>query len=413
MITVNKFVLPNGLRVLHHEVSDSSLVVINTLYDVGAKDEDPEHTGFAHLFEHLMFGGSMNVSSFDEPIQNAGGENNAWTSVDYTNYYVVLPSNNVEIGFWLESDRMLSLDFNQKSLDVQRHVVCEEFKQRCLNQPYGDISHILRPMLFKKHPYRWPTIGKELSHIEQATLEEVESFFYSHYAPNNAILSIVGNLSLDACKKLVEKWYGDIPKRNVKRRCLPNEPQQTELRFMEVERNVPTNIIYLVYHTPKRSMDDFFLSDIISDIFANGNSARLYQRLVKRDKLFTDVNSYVSGDIEDGLFYLTGYLAEGVDFETARNALLNELEVLKQELVEERELEKLKNKFESTFLLNNMDLMNLASNLAFYELLGDVNLINQEVAKYRALTAEQIQIFAQKTFVKENCSILYYKKKNG
>ena len=413
MINVTRYTLSNGLRVLHHYDANTRMTALNVLYDVGSKDDNPHRTGFAHLFEHLMFGGSENIPDFDTPLQLTGGENNAWTSSDITNYYTIAPTHNIETAFWLESDRMLRLAFTEQSLEVQRHVVIEEFKQRNLNQPYGDISQLIRSVAFTTHPYRWPVIGKKIEDIETATMDEVKEFFYAHYAPNNAILSIVGNLSLDACKKLVEKWYGDIPKRNVKRRCLPNEPQQTELRFMEVERNVPTNIIYLVYHTPKRSMDDFFLSDIISDIFANGNSARLYQRLVKRDKLFTDVNSYVSGDIEEGLFYLTGYLAEGVDFETARNALLNELEVLKQELVEERELEKLKNKFESTFLLNNMDLMNLASNLAFYELLGDVNLINQEVAKYRALTAEQIQIFAQKTFVKENCSILYYKKKNG
>ena len=410
---INKFTLPNGLRVIHHENPESSLVVVNTLYDVGAKDEDPQHTGFAHLFEHLMFGGSVYVPSFDEPIQNAGGENNAWTSVDYTNYYVVLPANNAEIAFWLESDRMLSLDFNPKSLEVQRHVVCEEFKQRCLNQPYGDLYHLLRPMLFKKHSYQWPKIGKELSHIEEATLEQVKDFFFSHYAPNNAILSVVGNISLDRCKELVEKWYSEIPYRKIKERNLPEEPKQEELRFIEVERNVPTNLIYLVYHAPKRLSPDFYLSDIISDILANGNSARLYQRLVKRDKLFVDVNAYVSGEIEEGLFYLTGYLADGVDFEEAKNALWNELEILKQERVEEKELEKLKNKFESTYLLNNMELMNLASNLAYYELLGDVNLFTEEVTKYRSLSAEQIQTFAQKLFTKENCSVLYYKKKNG
>lgn len=409
---INKFILPNGLRVIHHENPQSALVVVNTLYDVGSKDEDPQHTGFAHLFEHLMFGGSVNAPSFDEPIQNSGGENNAWTSVDYTNYYVVLPANNVEIAFWLESDRMLSLDFNSKSLDVQCHVVCEEFKQRCLNQPYGDISHLLRPMLFKEHPYQWPTIGKELSHIEDASLEQVKEFFFSHYAPNNAILSVVGNITLQKCKELVEKWYGDIPARKINKRQLPKEPQQTELRLLEVERDVPTNLIYIVFHTPDRLSSDFYISDIISDILANGNSARLYQRLVKRDKLFVNVNAYVSGDIEEGLFYLTGYLAEGVDFDTAQKALWKEIEILQQERVEESELEKLKNKFESTFLLNNMDLMNLASNLAFYELLGDVNLINEEVAKYRSLTAEKIQTFAQKVFTKENSSILYYKKKN-
>jgi predicted Zn-dependent peptidase len=267
-------------------------------------------------------------------------------------------------------------------------------------------------MLFKEHPYHWPTIGKELSHIEEASLEQVKEFFFSHYAPNNAILSVVGNISLQKCKELVEKWYGDIPARKIIKRQLQKEPRQTELRLLEVERDVPTNLIYLVYHTPDRISPDFYLSDIISDILANGNSARLYQRLVKRDKLFVNVNAYVSGDIEEGLFYLTGYLADGVDFDTAQKALWREIEILQQERVEESELEKLKNKFESTFLLNNMDLMNLASNLAFYELLGDVNLINEEVVKYRSLTAEKIQSFAQKIFTKENCSILYYKKKN-
>lgn len=410
-MAINKFVLKNGLRVVHQEESASPMVVINTLYDVGAKDEDPDHTGFAHLFEHLMFGGSINIPSYDEPIQNAGGEDNAWTCEDFTNYYVMIPASNVEVALWLESDRMLSLNFSQKSLDVQRNVVCEEFKQRNLNQPYGDVSHLVRSMVFKRHPYAWPTIGKELSHIENATLDEVKQFFFSHYAPNNAILSVVGNISFEETKRLVEKWYGDIPRRDVRLRQLPEEPKQTEPRRMEVERNVPASMIYKVYHVCGRLEKDYFVSDIISDVLSNGKSSRLYQKLVKEHPLFTEVNAYISGDIETGMFYVVGLLAEGTSFEEAEAALEAELKLLCDELVPVSELDKWKNKYEATQVLENMTLLKRANNLAYYELLGDANLMYEEVENYRKVTPQDLQRYAREVFVPENCSTLIYKAK--
>lgn len=410
-MAINKFVLKNGLRVVHQEESASPMVVINTLYDVGAKDEDPDHTGFAHLFEHLMFGGSINIPSYDEPIQNAGGEDNAWTCEDFTNYYVMIPASNVEVALWLESDRMLSLNFSRKSLDVQRNVVCEEFKQRNLNQPYGDVSHLVRSMVFKRHPYAWPTIGKELSHIENATLDEVKQFFFSHYAPNNAILSVVGNISFEETKRLVEKWYGDIPRRDVRLRQLPEEPKQTEPRRMEVERNVPASMIYKVYHVCGRLEKDYFVSDIISDVLSNGKSSRLYQKLVKEHPLFTEVNAYISGDIETGMFYVVGLLAEGTSFEEAEAALEAELKLLCDELVPVSELDKWKNKYEATQVLENMTLLKRANNLAYYELLGDANLMYEEVENYRKVTPQDLQRYAREVFVPENCSTLIYKAK--
>lgn len=412
-MSINKFVLDNGLKVVHQMDATTPMVIINTLYDVGSKDEHPDHTGFAHLFEHLMFGGSVNIPSFDDPIQNAGGEDNAWTCNDFTNYYVMVPACNVEVGFWLESDRMLSLNFNQKSLDVQRNVVCEEFKQRNLNQPYGDVSHLVRSMAFKQHPYSWPTIGKELPHIENATLEEVKSFFFSHYAPNNAILSVVGNISFDDTKRLVEKWYGDIPRRDISVRNIPAEPAQTEPRRLEVERNVPASMIYKVFHICGRLEPDYYTSDMISDVLSNGNSSRLYRKLVKEKALFTEANAYISGDIETGLFYVVGLLADGVTFEQAEQALDAELKLLCDELVPNTELEKLKNKYESAQLMENMTLLKRANNLAYYELLGDADEMFRDVDNYRKVTSEQIRDYARKVFVPGNSSTLIYRKKDA
>ncbi len=409
MIKIEKFRLDNGLRVVHHIDESSPMVIINVLYDVGSKDENPDQTGFAHLFEHLMFGGSVNIPSYDHPVQQSGGENNAWTSNDITNYYVILPNQNAEIGFWLESDRMLSLDFNQKGLDAQKQVVMEEFKQRNLNQPYGDVSHLMRSMAYKAHPYQWPTIGKELAHIEQVTLEDVKAFFSSHYAPNNAIFSVAGNITLEETKRLAEKWFGTIPHRNIAKRNLPTEPQQDAPRFMEVERDVPVNAIYKAYHMTNRRDPDYYVFDLISDILANGNSARLYQRLVKKEKLFTEVNAYISGDIETGLFFLTGKLAKNVSFEKADSALKRELEILKTEVVEELELEKVKNKYESGQLFGEMNLLGKANNMAYFELLGEAADMNLEIERYRAVTSEKIMQKAGEIFKKENSSTLYYK----
>lgn len=409
MIQVNRYTLANGLRIVHNEDDSTQMVALNLLYDVGARDEDPSHTGFAHLFEHLMFGGSLHIPDYDTPVQNAGGENNAWTNNDITNYYITLPHQNVETGFWLESDRMFSLDFSPKSLEVQRQVVIEEFKQRNLNQPYGDASHLLRELAYESHPYRWPTIGKEIAHIAQATLEEVKDFFYRFYAPNNAILAVTGHISFEETVRLAEKWFGPIPARNISPRQLPAEKPQTAVRRKTVERKVPVDAIYMAFHMSNRMHPDYYVYDMITDILSNGRSSRFIQSLVQEQKLFTSIDAYISGSLDEGLLHVTGKPVEGVSLEQAEEAIWKELEKMKTVPVSEQELEKVKNRYESEQIFNNINYLNVATNLAFFELTGKAEDINEEVGKYRAVTAEQIQATSARCFVPENCSILYYK----
>lgn len=409
MIEVNRHTLANGLRLIHSEDTSTQMVAINILYNVGARDEDENHTGFAHLFEHLMFGGSINIPDYDAPVQLAGGENNAWTNNDITNYYLSLPKQNAETGFWLESDRMLSLDFNPKSLDVQRQVVIEEFKQRNLNQPYGDVSHLLRPLAFKKHPYQWSTIGKEIAHIANATLDDVKDFFFRFYAPNNAILSVTGNISFEEAIRLTEKWFGPIPARDVKKRNLPVEPQQTEERRLEVERSVPLDSLYMAFHMCDRLSPDYYAYDILSDLLSNGRSSRFTQHLVKERKLFTSVDAYIAGSIEPGLFHIAGKPAPGISLAEAEAAVWEEIEALKHEPIAEQELEKVKNKFESEQIFSNINYLNVATNLAYFELLGKAENLNNEVNNYRSVTADQLKEVAQKAFIRDNCSTIYYR----
>ena len=413
MITINRHTLDNGLRIVHSEDKNTQMVALNVLYNVGARDEHPDHTGFAHLFEHLMFGGSVNIPDYDAYVQSAGGENNAWTNNDITNYYITLPRQNVEIGFWLESDRMLSLDFNEKSLEVQRHVVIEEFKQRNLNQPYGDVGHLVRGLVYQKHPYRWPTIGLEPSHIENATLDEVKDFFFRFYAPNNAILAVTGNISFEDTVALAEKWFGPIPRRDVKPRSLPVEPQQTEERRLTVERNVPVDALHLVFHKCDRLHPDYYVFDMLSDLLSAGRSSRLIQHLVVERQVFGSIDAYISGSIDAGMFYVVGKLAPGITLEEAETAVWQELEAMKTEDIAEEELEKVKNRYESEQIFSNINYLNVATNLAFFELIGRAEDINHEVEKYRAVTAQRIKEVAQRTFVRENCSVLYYKAKKS
>ena len=409
---INKLRFNNGLRLVHNEDTSTQMVALNVVYDVGARDEHPEHTGFAHLFEHLMFGGSVNVPDYDTPLQLAGGENNALTNNDITNYFLTVPRPNVETGFWLESDRMLGLAFSEQSLEVQRGVVMEEFKQRCLNQPYGDVGHLLRPLAYKVHPYRWPTIGKELSHISQATLDEVKSFFYRFYAPNNAVLAVTGNISWEETVRLTEKWFAPIPHREVPVRRLPQEPLQTEERRLEVERNVPLDALFMVYHMCSRDDADYYAFDILSDILSNGRSSRLNRKLVQEEKLFSNIDAYISGTRDAGLIHISGKPSAGVSLEQAETAIRRELDTLKQSLVGEQELEKVKNKFESTQIFGNINYLNVATNLAWFELTGQAEDISLEVERNRSVTAEQLRIVAQKTFREENSAVLYYKKRN-
>ena len=411
MITVNRHTLPNGLRIVHSEMESTQMVALNVLYNVGARDEHPEHTGFAHLFEHLMFGGSVNIPDYDTHVQNAGGENNAWTNNDITNYYITLPRQNAETGFWLESDRMLSLDFNEKSLEVQRQVVIEEFKQRNLNQPYGDVGHLVRDMAYKKHSYQWPTIGKETSHIANATLDEVKDFFFRFYAPDNAILAVTGNISFDDTVALAEKWFGPIPRRNVATRNLPKEPVQTEERRQAVERNVPVDALYMVFHKCDRLHPDYYTFDMLSDLLSSGRSCRFIQHLVLEKQIFSNIDAYISGSIDEGLFHITGKPSPGISLEEAEEAVWEELEALKTIEIDSYELEKVKNRYESEQIFNNLNYLNVATNLAFFELIGQAEDINYEVEKYRSVTSERIREVARKAFVRENCSVLYYKAK--
>lgn len=406
MLKINRHILANGLRLVHSQDDSTQMVALNILYNVGARDEHPKHTGFAHLFEHLMFGGSVNIPDYDAPLQLAGGENNAWTNNDITNYYLTVPRQNVEIGFWLESDRMLSLDFNERSLEVQRGVVMEEFKQRCLNQPYGDVGHLLRPLAYKEHPYQWPTIGKELSHIANATLDEVKDFFFRFYAPNNAVLAVTGNISFEEAVALTEKWFGTIPRRDVPVRRLPQEPVQTEERRLTVERNVPLDALFMAFHMCERAHPDYYAFDILSDILSNGRSSRLNQHLVQEKQLFSSIDASISGSIDAGLFHISGKPSAGVSLEEAEAAVREELKILQNEAIAAQELEKVKNKFESTQIFGNINYLNVATNLAWFELNGAAEDMEKEVERYRAVTAGQLQTVAQTAFDKANGVVL-------
>jgi zinc protease len=412
MIQFSKYTLPNGLRVIHHHDISTPLVCMNILYDVGARDEDENKTGFAHLFEHLMFGGSVNIPNYDEPLQMVGGENNAFTTNDITNYYLTLPADNVETAFWLESDRMMSLAFGDKSLEVQRNVVIEEFKQRYLNQPYGDVWLILKPLCYKVHPYKWNTIGKEIKHIEDATMEDVKHFFKTHYHPSNAILVVAGNIDFNKTEALTEKWFGGIESQAKQERNLPKEPKQNEARTLTVERNVPQNAIYKAYHVCNRYHADYYCMDVISDILSNGDSARLYNSLVKEQKLFTEINAYITGDLDEGMFIVSGKLCEGISFEQAEQAINHELEMMKKEALNDNELQKIKNKIESIHVFSETSISNKALNLAVAELMGDANRVNTEIDYYLNMKAADIQAAANLYLQQENSNTLYYQKSN-
>jgi predicted Zn-dependent peptidase len=408
MIAYERFVLDNGLTVLVHKDETTPLVAFNLLYKVGARNENPDKTGFAHLFEHLMFEGSKNIPHYDAPLQQAGGENNAFTNNNITNFYITVPKENLETAFWLESDRMLELSFSQQKLEVQKKVVIEEFKQRYLNQPYGDWNLLLRPMTYKVHPYQWPTIGKEISHIENATLEEVKAFFFGFYAPNNAILSVAGNITKKEVETLAEKWFGPIPRRNILKKKIPQEPKQTEARKETVQRPVPVNAIYQAFHMCGRNHDDYYATDLISDILSNGKSSRMNQKLVKEQKFFSSISAYITGDVDPGLFIVNGNLNPGVTFEQAETAIRQELDQLMHGKVEENELAKVKNKVEANLVYSEINILNKAMNLAYFEYLGNASIINQETQKYQQVTPVDIQRVARNIFQNSNCSTLNY-----
>lgn len=412
MIHFNQFTLSNGLRVIVHEDPTAKIAVMNILYDVGSRDEREDKTGFAHLFEHLMFGGSKNIPSYDEPLQLVGGENNAFTSTDITNYYLTVPAENIETGFWLESDRMLSLSFDPKVLEVQRKVVVEEFKQRYLNQPYGDVWLKLRPLAYHTHPYKWATIGKEPSHIENATMEDVKDFFYKHYIPSNAILVVAGNVTTSQVKELSEKWFGPIPSGNKMERQLPREPRQEKKRAEIVEAKVPASALYKSFHMPGRFDKDYYAIDLLSDVLSRGQSSRLYQKLVKEKELFTSISSFVMGTIDPGQLVVSGRVRDGIDLHDAEQEVDSLLQEVVKNGVDLNELMKVKNQAEATLEFGEVEVLNRAINLAFAALSGDVNLVNQERDLINAVSPEDIQRVAKNILSEENSSVLYYKSVN-
>ena len=409
MVNFKRFTLENGLRVLVHEDNSTPLVAMNILYDVGSKDEDPELTGMAHLFEHLMFGGSVNIPEYDKPLQMVGGENNAFTNNDITDYYLTVPSENIETGFWLESDRMLELDFSQKNLDTQKNVVIEEFNQRYLNQPYGDAILKLRPLAYNVHPYRWPAIGMDINHVAGVNLDNIKEFFYSHYGPNNAILTITGRISFETALKLSNKWFGPIPRRKIIPRNIPSEPVQNEERSIIVESDVPSNALYKVWHIGPRKSSDFYTLDLITDLLSGGESGRLNTKLVREMKLFSEINAYITSDIDPGLVIMQGKLMKGADIRNADESVNDVINGLQETRSLEQEIEKVRNKFESSTVFSNTNILNKAVSLANYELLGNPDLINTEVAAYRSVTIDMVAEAASKYFLPSNCSTLYYK----
>lgn len=412
MIKFERFVLDNGLRVIVHEDKSTPMAVVNVMYDVGSRDENEKRTGFAHLFEHLMFGGSINIPSYDEPLQMAGGENNAYTTNDLTNFYVQLPAENIETAFWLESDRMLSLAFDEHSLEVQRKVVCEEFKEHYINKPYGDVWHKMRELSYKVHPYKWMTIGKKLSHIKNATLDDVKQFFSIHYTPNNAILSVAGNVTVEQVKQLTEKWFGDIPAGNKYVRNIPQEPKQQKAKSLKVHAKVPLDALYKCWHMYPRLDKRYYTVDLITEVLSGGGSSRLFQSLVKEQQLFSNIDCHHQGTIDAGLVTIEGKLIKGITMEQAEQAIKKELDKIKTILVTETELEKVKNKTESLIAFEDVSLTNRAASLANYELLGDADLMNKELASYQAVTAEEILEESNNIFKAENSNTLYYYSKN-
>lgn len=408
MIHFQKTILSNGLTVIAQEDFSTQLVAVDVLYKVGARNEEKTHTGFAHLFEHLMFGGSANIPEYDTPLQLAGGTNNAFTTNDLTNYYDVLPVSNIETALWLESDRMLKLDFSKRSLDVQRNVVCEEFKEHYINRPYGDLWHQLRKIVYTTHPYQWPTIGLELSHIQNAKLQDVEDFFYTWYRPNNAILVIAGAIKAKDAFALAEKWFGDIPQGKPVNKMIPVEPEQTEARFADIRKDVPVNLIYKVYKMAGRVEKNYYAQNLLSDVLGTGEASRFFQTLKMQKKLFTDVSAYVSGSIDTGMFIISGKLADGISYEKAEKGIDEEIEKVIATNITDLELQRTKNMIETDIAGGYTTVLNKAQGLATAEMLEDASLINSEMDRYLNVTAEDIRNAANNLFQPQRCSTLYY-----
>jgi len=409
MVPFEQFELRNGLRVLVHEDQSTPMVAVNVLYNVGARDERPDRTGFAHLFEHLMFGGSSNIPDFDDVIQRAGGDNNAFTNNDITNFYDILPAQNLETALWLESDRMHSLNFDERVLEVQRKVVLEEFNETCLNEPYGDVWHHLADLAYKVHPYRWPTIGKVPQHVADATLDDVKDFFAKYYRPNNASLVVAGRTTVAEVRRLTEKWFGDIPAGLIPERRLPKEPPQKKLQQRINQANVPTDALYLAFHSPSRLDDAYYATDLLTDILGYGSSARLPQKLLREQRIVSHIDCYQSGNVDPGLFIIEARPVDGVSLEEVEQAIWCELDALRTQPIPQRELDRWVHKMESNLAFSETNVLNKAINLAYYDVLGDAEMINREADRYRAVTLQTIQQTARRILTTENCSELYYK----
>ena len=411
MIKYKEKTLSNGLRVLVNRDRASKLAAVNILYKVGARNEEPSKTGFAHLFEHLMFRGTHQVPEFDIPVQMACGENNAFTNNDYTSFYITLPKENIRTALWLESDRMVNLNISEEAYQTEKQVVIEEFKQRYLNQPYGDELLLLRELAYKVHPYRWATIGISPEHIERATLDDVRNFYKLHYRPSRAILSISADIDEDEMLDLAEEYFGGIADCGGEIAPIPQEPVQCEPRRLEVEREVPATDITIAFHMGDRLSHDFFLGDLCSDLLAGGESSRLVNRLIKERGIFSSVNSYITGSIDAGLFIIKGRLMPDTSEKEAEEALLGELQDLIEGNISDYEMEKVKNKFEANMLMGEINIMNKALNLGFYAMTGDITLLNREAEVYRSLTREQVMDFSARCFDKRNSSTLIYRAK--
>ena len=411
MITFEKHTLANGLQVAANRDRCSKMAALNLLYKVGARNENPEQTGFAHLFEHLMFRGTRRIPNFDAPVQMACGENNAFTNNDYTDYYITLPTPNIETAFWLESDRMTGLSLSRRKLETEKRVVLEEFNQRYLNQPYGDMTKLLREMVYRVHPYRWCAIGRTPEHVAAATLEDAERFYRRYYRPSNAILSVSGDIEPEQVFAMAERWFGEIPDTPAHHDPLPAEPMQTSARRLKVDRDVPATAITIAFPMGGRLSRDYYLLDLISDLLSGGESARLYDSLIRRRRLFSAINAYITGDIDPGMFIITGQIMEGVSEQQAEEALWEELRQLQEVAVGGYELEKVKNKFEAGVMFGELNVMNKAMNVGYYLMLGHPDLINSETDIFRSINAYDIIRESRRIFRPELSSTLIYRKR--
>lgn len=409
MIQFKEFTLDNGLRVVVHRDDSAQIAVLNLIYNVGSRDENEEVTGFAHLFEHLMFGGSKHIENFDVELQRVGGENNAFTSPDVTNYYITVPKDNLETAFWLESDRMLSLSFDAKVLEVQRKVVIEEFKQRYLNQPYGDVWLLLRPLAYKKHSYKWATIGKEIKHIEDATMSQVKSFFEQHYNPNNAVLVVGGNVELDEVKSLAQKYFGPIEKGIERDKKIPQEQKQTERRFLEVEKDVPQDALYMAFHMPAKTDPSYYAVDLLSDVLGRGESSRLYQKLVNDEKVFSELGAYVMGSFDPGLMVISGKVNKEFSLKEAESKVWGVIKGLLSDGLSKNELQKVKNQAASSHGFGQIDLLERCIALAYGAVMNKTNLVNEENEYFQSVTEGEVMLRAKEILAESNVSVLHYK----